>query len=342
MILWPKAVGIDIAIRKMRSNPAKFIGSKYAPMTESQFQEVEYDEIYGPVGMTNSHALNSEPKLVKFPKVVRKLFKAAYFKETHRIDESDILKLRNLGGSEQQRISAQQLVAVGLDSLNIRIENRVEWMRWQALINGRVQIDENKVKVNAVYGIPEENLNVKVKTTWTDAENAKPVEDIQSVIRSYVGSGHKLTTMVMNSYTAGLFCFAKDTKTYYKGMGVQEKLTSGNLTKYFSSIFPGVELEIYDEGWVDESNVFHEFVPNNKILCLGDAPAGEICDVVSVPSLHTATGEPAPGKFAIVIDKSGTENANPHYDIVGGIYCLPRIRRPEAIRVVDVTQVLQG
>jgi len=339
MINWPTAQGIDTAIRKMKSDPKKFIGSRFAPVNTTQFQEIKYDEIYGPQGMTSAHALNTDPKVIKFPKVVEKLFKAAYFKEMYRIGESDILRLRQLGGSRQQRISAQQLIAVALENLNTRIENRLEWMRWQVLINGQVTIDENGIKFTAVYGIPAENLAKTVGTSWATKTSSKPVDDILNVQQDYVGSGYRLKDIIMNSYTAGLFCMSSDTKSYYRGAGVQEKVMPGNLVRYFANFFPGLELTIYDEGYEDENETFRKFVPDNKIVFLGDATAGEIIDVVSVPSLHSATGTPQPGKFALTIDKSGQKYANPHYDVVAGIYGLTRVRRPEAIMVMDVTQV---
>jgi len=65
---------------------------------------------------------------------------------------------------------------------------------------------------------------------------------------------------------------------------------------------------------------------------------GEVIDVVTVPSLHSPSGQPTPGKFAFTIDKSGQKEANPYFDIIAGFYGLTRIRRPESIMVMDVTQ----
>lgn len=337
MINWPTAKGIDQAIKKMKSDPQRFIGSKFAPLVNSYFQEIEYDEIYGPQGMANVHALDGEPRMVEMPKVVRKSFKPAYFKEMHRLSESDILKLGQLGGTEHQRITSQQLIANALENLNNRIENRIEWMRWQALLNGKVSIDENQLKIDAQYGVPSANLAKTVSVSWATTTSSKPIEDILTVQQDFVGTGFRLGEIYMNSYTAKLFCTSNDTKSYYYGAGVQEKVLPGTLGKYSAFFFPGIKITVYDEGYEDTTGTFQKFIPDNKVLFLGDGIPGEIIDVVSVPSLHTPTGEPRPGKFAFVIDRSGQSEANPHYDIVLGIYCLPRIRRPEAIMLMDVT-----
>jgi hypothetical protein len=341
MINWPTAKGIDAAIRKMKSDPENFLGSSFAPVVHSYFQEIEYDEIYGPQGMARAHALDAEPGMAEFPRVVKKSFKPAYFKEMHRINESDILRLGQLGGTRQQKITARQLIGAALDNLNGRIENRIEWMRWQALLNGGLSISENGIIIAAQYGVPGENLAKTVSASWADKQTSKPVEDILRVEQDFVGTGYRLGEVYMNSYTAQLFCLSDDTRQYYSGAGIQEKVLPGNLSRYSGGLFPGIGINIYVEGYEDENGTFQKFIPDNKVVFLGDAAAGEIMDVVSVPSLHSPTGEPLPGKFAFVIDKSGQSEANPHYDIVAGIYCLPRIRRPEAVMVMDVTQASQ-
>ncbi len=336
-ISWPTAKGIDAAIRMMKSNKEKFLGVKIAPITENYFQEVEYDEIYGSQGMTRAHALDGEPALVKFPKVVKKKFSPAYFKEVHRIYESDILKLRQLGESDQQRITAQQMIAVGLDNLNGRLENRIEWMRWQALLTGGVSINENGINVEADYGIPSDNLNKAVSVSWETLASSKPIDDIMSVQQDFVGTGFRLGRIIMNGSTAQLLCLSDDTKSYYQGAGIEVRLMPGNIEESFLGLFPGVTIEVYDEGYEDEDGNFQKFIPDNKVVFMGQSMPGEIMDVVSVPSLHSANGEPQPGKFAFVINNSGQQEANPHYDIVAGIYCLPRVKRPEAVMVMDVT-----
>jgi len=334
---WPHAKSLDVAIKKMTYDPAQYIGAKFAPVTNAYAQRIEYDEIHGPSGMTSAHQLDADPLIVKYPSVTRKSFEPAYFKEMHRINESDLLKLRALGATEYQAMNAQSLIGYGLENLNIRIENRLEKMRWEALTTGQVAIDENGVKFTATYGIPNANLSKYVGVSWASKTSSKPVEDLLDLQQDFVGSGYGLKYIIMNSYTAGLFCLATDTKTFY-GAGIQEKVMPGNVSKYGPVFLPGTEWVIYDGGFETTPGSFGKFIPNNKIVFLGDATPGEIIDVVTVPSLHSPGGSPVPGKFAFAIDKSGQSEANPHYDIVAGIYGLVRIRRPEAIMVMDVTQ----
>ncbi len=337
MINWPTAKGIDEAIKKLKSDPGRFIGCRFAPLVNSYFQEIEYDEIYGPQGMASAHALDADPRMLKFPKVVRKTFRPAYFKEMQRIQESDILKLGQLSGSDSQAVTARQLIGQSLENLNNRIENRLEWMRWQALLTGKVSINENGISIEAGYGIPEENLNKTVAVSWESAGSAKPIEDILQIQQDFVGTGFRMGEIFVNGNTARLFCLADDTRTYYNGAGVQEKVLPGNLSRYAVYFFPGIKINVYDEGYEDETGTFQKFIPDNKVVFLGDGQPGEIIDVVTVPSLHSPDGTPKPGKFAFLIDRSGQNEANPHYDVVAGIYGLTRIRRPEAVMVMDVT-----
>lgn len=333
----PTSQVLDIAIRKIPYDTKNYIGARFAPVVSRMAHKIVYDEIHGPVGMTTAHNLDSEASRVAMPGVIRKEFEPGYFKEKVTLKESDLLLLRQMGGTEYQRASAQELTMEALNTINTRIENRVEWLRWQAMIYGAITINENNVRYNATYGVPVENLNRTVSVSWATKTSSKPVEDLLNIQQAFVGSGFSLKQTVMNSKTAGLFCLATDTKTFY-GAGIQEKVLPGNIAKHGPTFLPGTEWVVYDGGLNDDSNVFQKFVPDNKIVFLGDAPVGEIIDVVTVPSLHSPGGSPMPGKFAFIIDKTGEKEDNPCVEVVGGIYCLVRIRRPEAIMVMDVTQ----
>jgi len=336
-ISWPTSKVLDIAIRKIACNTDEFLGARFAPLAPRMAQVVEYDEIHGPMGMVQAHNLDSDPPTTKMPNVIKKSFTPGYFKEKIVVNESDLLKLRSLGATEYQTATRQEIIQEGLFTLNTRIENRLEWLRWQAILNGQVDIDENNIKFSATYGVPAANLNGTVAASWATKSSSKPVEDFLTLQQNFIGSGYRMKNIILNSYTASLFCLATDTKTF-AGAGIQEKVLPGNISKYGPVFLPGTEWVIYDGGYKTDAGVFTKFIPDNKIVLLGDAPIGEIIDIVTVPSLNGSGGTPSPGKFAF-INEEIVNKANPRVELIGGIYCLPRIRRPEALQIVDVTEV---
>ena len=343
---WPTNKALDITIRKMMYDPAKFIGARFAPIVDRMSHVVEYDEVHGPQGMTRPHSLDGDVSIVKYPQVVRKTFAPGYFKEKHRITESDLLRLRALGATEYQAAQAQQIIGEGLTNLNVRIENRVEWLRWQALLNGKIHVNEKGIVINADYGLTAAQLNRGVAVSWTTGPTtATGIVDLVTFANRFVGTGYTLKFLIMNSVTAALFTKLTDTKTYYQGMSIKEKLTPGVISQYGPLFLPGTEWIIYDGGYETETTdgtrgTFTKFIADNKIVGLGDAEPGEICDFVTVPSLHSPSGMPTPGKFAFIIDETGIRSDNPKVEIVAGMYGLPRIRRPEPIQVMDVSKVV--
>lgn len=340
-IQWPENKAIDVAIRKILFDPSKYIGARFAPVKDFMSHVIEYDEIHGPQGMTNLHTMDSDASIVKYPGVVRKTFSPGYFKEKHRIRESDLLRLKALGQSEYQRAQAQQIIGEGLFNLNARLENRLEWLRWEAIRTGRIVIHNDNISINAEYGVPRDNLNMGVPIVWTATDTAQGVNDFVDFQQSFIGSGYNLKFVIMNTFTAGLFIKLKDTKSNYAGYSIKEKLTPGVLSQYGPLFIPGTEWVLYDGGYELETSdgsvgAFQKYIPDYHIIGLGDAPEGEIIDIVSVPSLHSPSGDPTPGKFAFIVDQTGQKTDNPRVDVVAGMYCLPRIRRPEGIRVMKV------
>jgi hypothetical protein len=317
------------------SDPNQKVGTDFCQVKTEMTQKIEYWEEYGPQGKTLPHSLGSDVKPIPWGKMTKKEFTPGYFKEKLVFGEDDLLKLSQMA-DEFKVITIEDMVGKGLRRLTARARNLINWAIWQAVMTGEVKIDENGVKYTATYGIPAQNLALTVATAWATLASSKPLKDITAVIQSFLGTGYKLGKIKMNSYTADLIVHSTDTKTYWNGIGIKEKLTLGNIEKNAQELTPGTSWEVNDDGYTNDAGTFSIYIPNNKVLFLGNAP--DLMDYCAVP--HLENGRPVAGSDGIfaVPDYKHLTDPNPYAEIFGGTYGLPRIYRPTIIFVMDVTQ----
>lgn len=339
-IQWPEAQAIDEVIREKQTDVTKFKGASFAPVKNYNFQQISYDVMNGPVGMTEPHALDTDPVVVAGQGMQNKVFDPMYFKEEMIIKESDILKLRRLGGTPQQLMSAAEMIAERTAEMDTRIETRIEHMRWTVAQTGVYNIidTDRSIQYKASYGIPAGNLNVPVTVDWRDKTNSKPVEDIFKIVKEYfIQKGIEFEQCFFNQTTAEALCFSDDTKNYYSNkLNLSQDPLPQNIEGLWPSFLPG-KATINNSGYYDATTkAFTPFLQDYKIVMLGRGDyVGQVMDVVSTAHIDPYTGGLQPGKFMFVEDTS-RHVRNPKYSMIGGFYGLARVRRPSYIVVVDV------
>jgi len=328
---WPTAKEIDAAIKRRTYDPARYTGRSFCPLVTQSTQRVEWWEEWGPLGKTQASAMDADPNPVKFPKRVKKSFEPGYFREKMVIGENDILSIAPLS-DEYKLMGIDGLVKTALDTLRTRTDNLIEWSIWQAVLNGAVAINENGVNFTAEYGIPAANLDKHCSVVWATSNSAVPIKDLLAAMLWFEGTGYRMKHIKMNSVTLQDLINANDTKTYYQGAGLKEKVTMGNVQTWGPGFIPGTEWEINDSGYATDANVFTKFIPDDKVLIMGDAAPGEMMDWCSTPSLQN--GVPVAGPFAIP-NYTHLNDYPPKAEIFGGVFGLPRVKIPNIIFVMD-------
>lgn len=328
VLAFPTTKEITHVVRNRTVDPKRFIGRSFCPIREVYSAEIEFDVIEAGAGMTSAHNLGSDPKMVKLPGMKTKKVGTGYFKETKRIDEKELLYAR-AAGSYNQRAGRLLVVEKALQ-LDNRLDTRVEWLTWQPLIEGHIQIDENGVKYNVSYDLPETNTPAITDNAkkWSNVD-ADIVGDITKWMLLYRGTGAKATKAYFNMKVAGYIAANKGIKDLLKNTSYAGFLSAVNITNALKLLFPDIEFVIYDEGYVDEESTFKPFIPDNGFIMVGEGQPGELMmDFGTTISLHNGgLDQPQPGKFSIVDDKSEQEK-NPFVDITVGIYGLPRLYHP--------------
>lgn len=111
-------------------------------------------------------------------------FEPATFREKCRIGQSDLYDLRKIG-THQDLETARRLLSSLFYDLEVRLANRMEWMRREVLFDGQVQAElEDGTQFTFDYAHPN-YLEPSVNTVFTDHANAEPIAELQDWLDSY-------------------------------------------------------------------------------------------------------------------------------------------------------------
>jgi len=327
---FPTTAEITHIVRNRAVDPTQFIGRQFCPIVPEYVLDIQYDILAPSFGMTKAHQIGSEPKTANVPKMDTKRFGTAYWKETLRVNEQELLYARQAGSYNQR--AGRDLIAQRSIHMDTRLETRLEWLTWQSVINGTLNIDENGVNYTVDYKVPDVNkpdISTVSGQKWSDPKS-DPISDINTWILLYRGTGAKPRKAYFNTTVAKALSTNANFRELLKRYNVQ--LTGlSNVAEGLKVLIPNLDFVLYDEGYLDETMSFQQFIPDGQFVIIGDYPGEKMMDFVSTISLHNGgIGNPQPGKFALVEDESQS-NKNPYLDLTVGIYGLPRVFHPNWI-----------
>lgn len=333
---FPTSTEVTHIVRNRYQDPRVFIGRSLFPDVDTYHEKILVDVIDAPTGMTSAHNLGAEPRIIKGLAQRRREYRTGYWKETRRWNEEELLFARKAGTFNQR--AGRDMINQGALQLDNRLEVRKEWLRWQTLLGGVIDIDENGVKYTVDFGVPDSHkidLTSGGKTPWSDHQNANPVKDLLEVIQLFIGTGARPGTMYYNQVVAADLIQNAMLRDLLKQSTLIAQLNTATLPQVLKMFVPQLDFAQYDQGWASEDGVFHFFVPDSHVVIVGVGQE-KMGDFASTISLHNGgVDNPQPGKFAIVEDHSMLEK-NPYIDLTVGQYGLPRLYHPNWIVSVKV------
>lgn len=330
-LIFPTTQEVSHVVRNRVVDPSKFKGIEFCPVRNHWAKDIEYDVLEASTGMTKAHLIGTEPKVATLAGQSRKRMGTGYWKETYRINEDELLFARQ-AGTYNQRAGRDQVLQRSRE-LDDRLETRLEWLRWQPMVAGQLDVNENGVKYTVDYALPEGHMpELEGNALWSATATADPLANIMTWLKLFRGTGARGVEAYFNLDVAGYLASNKKILDLLKNTQYAKLLGPENITEALHLIFPKINFTLYDEGYVDDNSVFRPFIPSDRVVIRGQGQANELMmDFASTISLHNGTLEkPLPGKFAVIEDKSG-ENKNPYVDITVGIYGLPRVFHPNWI-----------
>lgn len=146
---------------------------------EVKVHSLKFDEIIGasrtPVA-ASIHAFDTEAEIGSRQGEVQTL-ELALIKRKMHLNEEDLLAINAPRTKAEQDYLVKE-VYNDIDTLVRGVLARVEAMRMEALATGKITIDENNLKGEVVYHVPEENQEVLAGTNAWNNEASDPLGDI--------------------------------------------------------------------------------------------------------------------------------------------------------------------
>ncbi|WP_088185838.1 major capsid protein [Desulfosporosinus sp. FKA] len=321
-LTFPTTQEINHIVRNIITDPTKYRGMEFCPIVSAYAARIQVDVINATYGITPPHALNAEPKVATLTGQSIREYATGYWRETYRINEEELLYARQEGTYNER--AGRLRVMRRATELNTRLDTRVEQLRWAALVNGKVQVNDNGVNYTVDYKIPTSN---KVTLPWASNPNQNIAQDISMLQELYFGTGAVLDTIYISHQVAKALAANATLMDMLKQSVYAVNLSASNITKALQILFPEIKFEVYAEGYSSDGKSFTQFLPSNSFVGVGKG--GEVgMDFCTTLALQNGgMDNPQPGKFSAIEDKSGNEK-NPYVDVTVGINGLPRIHHP--------------
>lgn len=204
-----------------------------------------------------------------------------FYRESYMVTEKEEQEYDNYRSAENVNLANQVLREIGKKPMNL-IEGALvvpERQIWQLLAptDGvpRVKVTIDKKPYYIDYLADSEVATHKEKhyktftgtSAWNKSATATPLDDLIKVKREFSkATGYSLTRFTMNTETWEMVLKAEDTKKQVLGITAYNggiRLQQGQVTEYLRGY--GIEIEVYDKLYVDESGQTQYFVPTGVI-----------------------------------------------------------------------------
>lgn len=258
-------------------------------------------------GLQQHRGMNGKPSSIKKPGAKRYTMSPGYYGEFADIDEEE-LTLRRSWGSFNDPISIDDLVMEAQDLLLQRRLDRIEKIGWDLLQTGTFSVADRQGRTIHTDQFPLQTYSAVVP--WTTVATSEPLKDFRNV---QLLSRGKSTSFAA---TAKAYMNRTTLNTMLSNTNANDlagRRTSGLLSvlthKEINSILAGEDLpqiEVYDEGYLDDAGNFQLWIANNKVIVVGSRPSGQSIAEYRMTRNANNTGM-APGPYSFVVDNQGKE-----------------------------------
>jgi hypothetical protein len=263
-------------------------------------------------GLQQLRGINGEPARVKHVGGKRFDVQPGIYGEFKNIDELMLMQRRQWG-TFGTPIDISDLVMEAQDHLLERRLDRIELIGWTLLSTGTFSVampgvtaSQGGIAHTDTYPLQTYGAGV----AWATVATATPLLDFRAVKLLGRGKGVSFGTgarALMNQTTANNMLNNTNPNDLFgrRHTGLQTLNNMGDINRLLAGDdLP--QLEIYDEGYLDDAGTFQLYIPNNKVILIGKRSAGQqIGEYQMVRNVNNANLEP--GVYMKVIDRGDTE-----------------------------------
>ncbi|MDK8182107.1 major capsid protein [Paenibacillus sp. UMB4589-SE434] len=282
---------------------------------------IEYDITYDETGMTPPTGLNDESPIRHKPAIGHLNFTNQEWREKKIIDREKIAKLR-APGTQLERSWGEQYMTECMVELNQRLETRFEWLRWTSLKGSLlVPATSSKPAYPVDYKVPN-SQKPTAAVLWSDTVLSDPLADIDKWKLLYRGTGAQPKRIVVNQKVDVYLKQNKKIQDLVKNMFGRDLVSADSLKGVVQQLC-GLDYEVYDGGYIDDTGTFLPFIPDNVCIILGEGATGTMMDLVTSPNNYEDIFQGHVGKFAVAKEFKRDPD---YWAVVNGATVLPRLK----------------
>lgn len=250
--------------------------ANFFPIRNSDSHLLEWEQLDNWTGLQQARGLNGRPSQVRPIGGQRYSVQPGVYGEFELVDEQE-LTTRRPWGTWDGTVNISDLIQTKQQRLLMRRLDRIELICWTLLLTGAFSVPAPNGSIVHVDSFTTRSYTPLVP--WSTALTSTPLADLRAVklmSRGYsvnFGAGSKLyvnqqtaNNILSNINPADLYGRRTSGLATINSPGeVQQLLTGEGLP----TIVP------YDEGYLDENNVFHLYIPDGKGVLIGSRRDGQ-------------------------------------------------------------------
>jgi hypothetical protein len=287
-------------------------------------------------GLQAVRGLNGEPPKVRRVGLKQYQMAPGAYGEFAEIDELELTSRRQIG-TFGDVIKLDDLVMQAQNHLQQREIDRIRLILWTLLTTGTFSVSTLMGGVSHSDTYPFQTFTAGV--AWATFATATPLANFRSV--QLLSRGHSVNfgggaKAYMNRTTFNNM-ISNTNNTDIAGRRTSGLLTVLNLEEV-NKVLAGEDLPevvIYDKGYVDETNTFQLFIPNAKVVVVGQRPNGEKVGDYALTRNANNT-DLGPGSYTLIEDSLNEQRPPRRLRVHRGHNGGPRFWFPSAVVMMSV------
>jgi hypothetical protein len=276
------------------------------PIRSVETHNLEWEQKDNYVGLQQVRGLNGQPGRVKMIGGKRFIMSPGVYGEYIPIDEK-VLTERRQWGNPLAPIDIIDLVREAQDQLLGRRLDRIEQIGWTLLSTGTFSVAQNNVVMHTDAYTPQ---TYGAGVVWATIATSTPLADFRAV--QLKGRGISVNfgaqaTAYMNRTTLNQMLSNTNAVDLagrrVAGLASVEGLDDLNKLMAKDDL---PNIQIYDEGYLNDAGTFQLFVPNNKVIVVGQRRDGDPLGEYRM-TRNANNPQMESGPYMLVVDNQGRE-----------------------------------
>jgi len=255
----------------VRRFPRKnLIGAELFPLRPSATKSVYWDIVSGTRRLAKFVTPGAESHIDKLTPRTRVNTEVLYIGEKKVIDQNTKNFIDGIGKLDSTYGS--QLIVDELEELDRIVENTKEWMRWEALAKGQIDVQQTDpaLRLKVDYSMDSDH-KATASTLWSTTASAKPLNDILDWKKLISRDAWATADRAYCSYQGMIYLVENSAVQTLLQYTVGNQLAENG----FITRLGGLNITVYDVSYVDETGTTQYFIPDNKFIVLAKEGLGK-------------------------------------------------------------------